>query len=55
MSLLSSYLSEHLLLVIETEFEAHEPELQAKLLAEVKIFSERVGQWINNKLLPKAE
>lgn len=55
MSLLSSYLSEHLLLVIETEFEVHKPELQAKLLEEVKIFSDKVSQWINSKLMPKAE
>jgi len=50
MSLLSSFLTKNLLSALESEFMAHEPELQQQLLSEVKIFADEVGNWINEKI-----
>lgn len=55
MSLLSSFIANHLVLALEAEFIKHEPELQATFIEEVKAFTEQVGEWLNNKLAPKAQ
>ena len=53
MSLLSSFLISHLIPALETAFIAHEPEMQAAILEEIKVLSEQVGVWIEGKLVPK--
>lgn len=50
MSLLSKFVSEHLLLAIESEFQSHSAELQSKLVDEVKLFADEVNSWIKNKI-----
>lgn len=54
MSLLSTYVTGHLLHALEQEFIAHEPDLQAKLLEEVKVFTDQLSHWVNSKVNPSA-
>jgi hypothetical protein len=52
MSLLSSFIASHLVPALENAFAAHEPEMQAALLNEIKELTYEVGAWIENKLTP---
>jgi hypothetical protein len=54
MSLLSSFLSTHLIPALESAFIAHEPEAQAALLAELSSLADQVSAWLESKLAPKA-
>lgn len=49
MSLLSSLLLRHILPSLESAFIAHEPDMQAELLAEVKALSMQLESWIQSK------
>jgi hypothetical protein len=53
MSLLSSFVASHLIPALESAFIAHEPEMQAAFLSEVKALSDQVNVWLENKLEPK--
>lgn len=50
MSLLSSFIAEHLLSAIEAEFAAKEPALQDAFLSEVSAFGSQVAAWVEGKL-----
>jgi hypothetical protein len=50
MSLLSSFVAGHLVTILETEFAAHEPEVQQLFLNEVIDFSEALGGWLSSKM-----
>ncbi len=50
MSLLSSFLTSHLIPTLESIFVAHEPEMQAELLGELTVVSNQVRGWINGKI-----
>jgi hypothetical protein len=53
MSLVVSFFEKHLITMLESVVEAHEPELQADLLAELKMASEKATAWIDAKILHK--
>jgi len=57
MSLLSSFIANHLVATLEAEFLKHEPDMQAAFVNEVQAFAVQVGEWLNSKLnaAPKAE
>ncbi len=50
MSLLASFFVSHLIPALEKAFIAHEPEMQAALLAEAQAFAGKLGKWIEGKL-----
>ncbi len=50
MSLLSSFVTSHLIPAFESAFQAHEPELQAALLKEIQDSSNAVATWLNSKI-----
>lgn len=50
MSILTSFIEEHLISVLESSLIAHEPELQAEFLAEMKVLSEKALSWIDSKI-----
>jgi hypothetical protein len=55
MSLLASFISSHLLPALESALIAHEPEVQAAILAELQSISTEVGKFVLAKLEhPKA-
>lgn len=49
MSLLSSFLSSHLVPALEAAFQAHEPDMQAALISEVASLSSAIGTWVESK------
>ncbi len=49
MSLLSSFLASHLIPALESAFMAHEPDMQAALLAEVEALAKDVCAWVAGK------
>lgn len=55
MSLLSSFITEHVVSLLEAALVKHEPELQAKFIAEIEQFAGVVGDWLKEKLLPESE
>lgn len=57
MSLLSSFIANHLIKSLEAEFVKHEPDMQDVFINEVQAFALQVGEWLNSKLnaAPKAE
>lgn len=55
MSLISSFLINHLVPALEKAFIAHEPEAQAAFLDEVKVIADQVAAWIESKLSKSAE
>ncbi len=55
MSLLSTFVTGHLLHAIETQFVAAEPALQAMLVEEVKELASELSTWLNSKLVAKSE
>lgn len=50
MSLLSSFLSSHLIPALETALIEHEPDVQAAILGEIEAFSSQIGSWLTSKL-----
>jgi hypothetical protein len=50
MSLLASFLTSHLLPALESALAAHEPEVQAAILAELQTVSTEVGKFVMAKL-----
>ena len=55
MTILSTFMQTQLLKAIEAEFLAHEPEIQAVILHEVTLFSQKAAQWVNTKLQEKLQ
>lgn len=59
MSLLSSFVTEHLITAIEAEFVAHQAEIQEKLIEQAKILADELYKWATAKVeeleSPKAE
>lgn len=49
MSLLSSFIQNQLLKAIESEFVAHEPDIQSAIVSEVESFANQALQWVKNK------
>jgi hypothetical protein len=50
MSLVSSFISTHLISLLETEFANNEPEIQATIVSEMEAFVSAAGAWIESKL-----
>lgn len=50
MSILSSFVSTQLLKAIENEFVSHEPEMQAVILNETRVFVSEVMSWVQSKI-----
>ncbi len=50
MSLLSNFITNHALSLLEAELLKHEPEAQALLLNEVQVLVEKASEWVNAKL-----
>jgi hypothetical protein len=50
MSEVSTFINEHLIDMLEAFLVAHEPELQADFLAEMKIIAEKATAWIDSKI-----
>lgn len=50
MSLLATFVMNHLIPELEAAFVAHEPDMQAALLAEVQAFAGKLGEWVEGKL-----
>ncbi len=50
MSLLSSFIRDHLIKAVENEFIAHVPDIQAVIIGEVKAFADEALEWVNEKL-----
>ena len=50
MSLLSSFVTGHVVSALENEFIANEPALQQALLGEVVAFADSLTKWVNAKL-----
>jgi len=53
MSLLSSFIQNHLIKAIEAEFVTHAPEIQQAIVGEVQAFANEALQWVESKLSPK--
>lgn len=53
MSLLSSFITNHLLQSLEAEFMSHEPELQEAFINEVSAAVNTVVTWVNDKIADK--
>lgn len=49
MSVLTSFVISHFIPALESAFIAHEPEMQAALLAEVEAFGSQLGAWVLSK------
>lgn len=49
MSLLSTFVSSHLIPALESALAEHEPALQAMLVTELQDLSKRLGAWIDEK------
>jgi len=52
MSLVSSFISNHLLSLLETEFVNNEPVIQEVILSELQAFVGNVGTWVESKMHP---
>jgi hypothetical protein len=50
MSLLSSFIRNHLLAAVEAEFSAHAPEVQSTIVNEVNAFASEALAWVDGKL-----
>lgn len=50
MSLVSAFISTHLISLLETEFAQSEPEIQADIISEVEAFVAAAGTWLESKL-----
>jgi hypothetical protein len=50
MSLLSSFLSHHLIPALEAAFVANAPEIQEALIHEMKQFAGEINDWIESKM-----
>lgn len=50
MSLLSSFLANHLIPSLESALISHEPEAKDAILAEVKALADQVGVWLGKKI-----
>ncbi|MDE1829565.1 MAG: hypothetical protein KGI25_04515 [Thaumarchaeota archaeon] len=50
MSLLSTFLASHLIPALEAALAAHEPEIQAGILAELEALGGQVGAWVESKI-----
>lgn len=53
MSLLSSFIQNQLLKAIESEFVAHEADMQKVIIGEVQAFAGQAVEWVNSKLSAK--
>ena len=49
MSILTTFIVNHLLPALETALESHEPELQASLLKELESLSGHIVTWLETK------
>jgi len=52
MSLISKFITDHLVTALENNFIAHEPELQEKFVEEVRALSKLVEDWVISKVKP---
>jgi hypothetical protein len=50
MNLLGSFFLKHIISSLEAAFISHLPEVRDAFIAEVRIFSDQLVSWINNKL-----
>lgn len=50
MSLLSKFVTEHLVSDLEQEFAQHVPDLQKSLVDEVSVFAQMLSDWVSSKL-----
>jgi hypothetical protein len=50
MSIVSTFLSTHLLALLETEFASHAPDIQAVVVSEMQAFVSAAATWIESKL-----
>ncbi len=50
MSLLSKFVTQHLVNDLEQEFIKHAPELQQSLVNEVATFAQMLSDWVSSKL-----
>lgn len=50
MAMITSFILDHVLALLERELLAKEPEAQAALLAEVDYLVNKLGEWIKDKL-----
>lgn len=55
MSLLSSFIVNHLVKALEAQFLSHIPEMQEAFLKEVSAFVKAVSDWIESKMNPQGE
>ena len=55
MSLLSMFISNHLIPALEEAIVKHKPDAQALIINEIDALNAKVGEWIKNKLSPKGE
>ena len=55
MSLLSAFLSNHLIPALEQAIVKHEPDAQALIIGEIDALNAKVGEWVKDKLSPKGE
>lgn len=53
MSILSKFISQHLVPTLEEEFKKHEPQLQQKLLEEVEALLAEIAHWLKEKVVGK--
>ena len=53
MSLLSTFVTTHVLTLLEKELLNHEADIQAAMLAEVKVLADTITSWVNDKLAAK--
>lgn len=51
MSLLTSFVREHLLKSLEEELKKHAPEIQQAVINEIQEFSNQALEWVKNKLI----
>lgn len=51
MSQIIAFLEQHLLGMMESAVVAHEPELQADFLKELKVMSQKAQDWIDAKIV----
>jgi hypothetical protein len=55
MSLLSSFIVNHLVKALEAQFLSHVPEIQQAFLNEVSVFVKTVSDWVESKLSNQGE
>lgn len=53
MSLLSTFVTNHVLTLLEQELLNHEADIQAAMLAEVKALADTITGWVNDKIEAK--